>query len=257
MHMDQRNAVLCSVAKWTALGFGLFSSATLQAEITQVSYASLTGSQFVSFGSVPGGPDVGTNYDDVIVVNGVSFGEHFEGQSVSALGNFDQLGGSPSGPLVLSAGAPGHNLTVFTNVAGPILAANGTLGYPEFDGIGEGALSLLFPTDQAEFGFRMAGGNGGNAFVTFFRDDGSPIESFTLSNLPVFASFGFSRDGGIHDIRGVSIWNDDVTGVGFLTFRHDVSAVPEPAGWAMMLLGFGAIGISLRSRRRKVLAQLA
>jgi hypothetical protein len=34
------------------------------------------------------------------------------------------------------------------------------------------------------------------------------------------------------------------------------SAVPEPATWAMMLLGFAGIGMSLR-RRRPTLAQLA
>jgi len=33
--------------------------------------------------------------------------------------------------------------------------------------------------------------------------------------------------------------------------------VPEPATWAMMLLGFGVIGYSMRSRRRKVLGQVA
>ncbi|QNP43594.1 PEP-CTERM sorting domain-containing protein [Sphingomonas daechungensis] len=34
-------------------------------------------------------------------------------------------------------------------------------------------------------------------------------------------------------------------------------AVPEPATWAMMLLGFGAAGFVLRRRRRPVLAQAA
>lgn len=33
--------------------------------------------------------------------------------------------------------------------------------------------------------------------------------------------------------------------------------VPEPATWAMMLLGFGAVGYSLRRRRRSDIAQLA
>lgn len=42
---------------------------------------------------------------------------------------------------------------------------------------------------------------------------------------------------------------------GNLTFRV---AVPEPSTWAMMLLGFGAIGLSMRGRRRRpVLAQIA
>lgn len=37
------------------------------------------------------------------------------------------------------------------------------------------------------------------------------------------------------------------TGVGYDDFRFD--ALPEPSTWAMMLLGFGAIGIALRRRR--------
>ncbi len=36
-----------------------------------------------------------------------------------------------------------------------------------------------------------------------------------------------------------------------------IGAVPEPATWAMMLLGFAGIGVSLRRRRKPVLAQLA
>ena len=32
--------------------------------------------------------------------------------------------------------------------------------------------------------------------------------------------------------------------------RAAVAAVPEPATWAMMLIGFGAMGVSLRRRRR-------
>lgn len=35
------------------------------------------------------------------------------------------------------------------------------------------------------------------------------------------------------------------------------AAVPEPATWALMLLGFGAIGVSFRRRREPVFAQIA
>lgn len=35
------------------------------------------------------------------------------------------------------------------------------------------------------------------------------------------------------------------------------TAVPEPATWAFMLLGFGAMGLAIRRRRRPVLAQVA
>jgi hypothetical protein len=256
--MVKQHVILRKCATAAGALAGLFTATALQAQVAQVAYGSLTGTQSASFGGVAGGPGAGTNYDGILGVNGIAFGERFAGQTVSALGNFDQLGGTPTDELTLLAGDPAHNLTVFQSPAGPVLSGNGTQGYPVFDAIGEGAVSILFSTDQSQFGFQLAGGNGGNAYISFFRNDGSLIDSFTLASLPVFGSFGFARDGGVHDIRGVSIWNDDLTGYGFRSFLYDVpSAVPEPASWALMLLGFGSIGLALRRRRRPTLTQLA
>jgi hypothetical protein len=36
-----------------------------------------------------------------------------------------------------------------------------------------------------------------------------------------------------------------------------VGSVPEPATWAMMLLGFGGIGVAMRRRRKEALTQIA
>ena len=36
-----------------------------------------------------------------------------------------------------------------------------------------------------------------------------------------------------------------------------VAAVPEPGTWALMLVGFGAAGASLRRRRRSLIPQFA
>ena len=44
---------------------------------------------------------------------------------------------------------------------------------------------------------------------------------------------------------------------GTLTGNVTISAVPEAGTWALMLLGFGAIGLTVRARRRAVLAQVA
>jgi len=41
------------------------------------------------------------------------------------------------------------------------------------------------------------------------------------------------------------------------TGNIDAPAVPEPASWALMILGFGAIGWGSRRRRRRVLHQIA
>jgi hypothetical protein len=43
---------------------------------------------------------------------------------------------------------------------------------------------------------------------------------------------------------------------GSITIRQ-ANAVPEPATWAMMLLGFGAVGFAMRRRRAPILAQVA
>jgi hypothetical protein len=73
---------------------------------------------------------------------------------------------------------------------------------------------------------------------------------FALTNVPIL--FGPGNFNTI-TVNGVSRGNGSYGGQGTLVPR----AVPEPATWAMMLLGFGAIGFSMRRRRRPVLAQIA
>ncbi len=238
-------------ARAAAGGFALLWATALPAQITQVDYTSLTGTEFISFDAIAGGPGAGTNYDGVTVIDGVAFGERFSGQTLTAMGDFDQLGGAPAGGLNLLSGAPGQNFAVFQSPAGKVLSGIGPGGFPSSNAIGEGAVSLLFSTGQSEFGFRLAGGHGANAYINFFGGDGGLIQSFTLGNLPLISTYGFARSGGLKDIRGISIWNDDPTGIGLAALRHDVvSMVPEPATWAMMILGFGIVGASVRRRMR-------
>ena len=55
-------------------------------------------------------------------------------------------------------------------------------------------------------------------------------------------------------VNDVGVSNDGIATpiTGFIR-----TAVPEPKSWAMMLLGFGAIGFAMRRRRRPALAQVA
>ena len=49
--------------------------------------------------------------------------------------------------------------------------------------------------------------------------------------------------------------NDYNTNFGLVTgFNVAAGAVPEPATWAMLMLGFGGLGVAMRSRRRQVRA---
>ncbi|MBN9553822.1 MAG: PEP-CTERM sorting domain-containing protein [Alphaproteobacteria bacterium] len=91
--------------------------------------------------------------------------------------------------------------------------------------------------------FSNAGGNGENRFL-ITGDVGEAISKVVFSNLV-----------------GVSTKNNDPTltnGYNFDSLRQvsfdAVSGVPEPSTWALFILGFGAIGLMMRSRRQAVRA---
>lgn len=75
------------------------------------------------------------------------------------------------------------------------------------------------------------------------------FEFGTLANAALTAGFNNTLT-----VSGQNTGNSAFSGT--LVFAN-VPAVPEPATWGMMLLGFGAIGASLRRRRRPHLLQAA
>lgn len=78
----------------------------------------------------------------------------------------------------------------------------------------------------------------GNTHFGFLASGGDPISNvfFSMDLLPS------GGQNGITDIKQVRILR---------------SGVPEPATWAMMLAGFGAVGIALRRSRKRQLPQIA
>ena len=59
-------------------------------------------------------------------------------------------------------------------------------------------------------------------------------------------------------IVGSALPNPDSFDDGFkLTAINVTPAVPEPGTWGMMLIGFGAMGVSLRRRRASAMPQIA
>jgi hypothetical protein len=70
-------------------------------------------------------------------------------------------------------------------------------------------------------------------------------------------NFEIGITGGLFDSITIASTGDHGFGaIKQVSFEPVAGAVPEPATWAMMLLGFGAIGVSMR-RRKPVLAQVA
>jgi hypothetical protein len=255
--------------KIAILSVVLACSSAMAAPINQGNYFLLAGSDVVTFNEVDTKIDIvnftsiGTSVDDILISGGVAFGEHFSGQLLSTSGNFDVPSGTPAGPLALQVGAPGENiypLTARVFSLQPLqldnaLAGIGQRGESSTAGIGEGAISILFSSDQSQFGVQLLKLNGGNTYFDFFRNDGSLIQSFT-ARVSDKSYLGFFRDGGIKDIRGVSIWNDDPNGMIIDNVKHDVassiSAVPEVGTSSMALAGLLALATMAGKGRRSL-----
>jgi uncharacterized protein (TIGR03382 family) len=119
-------------------------------------------------------------------------------------------------------------------------------------GIGHGSVALLFDEDQSQLGFQIIGQNGSMGVASFFRRDGSLIETLNL-DLPGFQSggyspvlsFGFLRDGGVADIAGMSFTNVDLAGIAMDNFIFS-NSIPAPGAVAL----FGLAGLVGGRRRR-------
>ena len=65
--------------------------------------------------------------------------------------------------------------------------------------------------------------------------------------------FGFTSDTAFSSIRFEGTYDGDgFSGDNFSFSRRPGGAVPEPATWAFMILGFGAVGASMRRRKANV-----
>jgi hypothetical protein len=88
------------------------------------------------------------------------------------------------------------------------------------------------------YGLQIIGAHFGNAFET---DE---------NNVTVFWLIDFGEEGGTLTLANSQGWSNAV-------LYTPPGGVPEPATWAMMLMGFGTIGVALRRRRRGLVPQVA
>jgi hypothetical protein len=167
----------------------------------------------------PGAPAPG-----VFVVTG----NPFTGTSpVSAtIGNTPQVGGTTALPasfsdsFLFTIGPPGGGLI----------------------GTGSGSIitstSLLFSATDLDFTSVIVNG----VSLAINRLEGGRIESSATSNVNIFS-------GQLNNITVTGVSRGSTGSYGGNISFVPTAAIPEPGTWALMLLGFGAVGFSMRRRR--------
>lgn len=142
--------------------------------------------------------------------------------------------GSISGVFGNDGGIAKGNFTNTFNFTWPVL------------GISSGTISSSFTSKANDLNFTSVTLNG-TPFVSVIGGNGMPEFRF-LTNLPVTAGpqqlvvTGYSP-------------GKSATYSGTLSFSP--AAVPEPATWALMIIGFGATGSMIRARSRRLQPTLA
>jgi hypothetical protein len=156
-------------------------------------------------------------------------------------------------------GVPGAYFNVSGDInSGPISATFGRSGI----GVGTFTDDFVFRIDQMGLGSGsittiLAGiagsatdldfdmvtfSNGTSTFPVLTVDTGFQ-ESGGLSNIPIMS-------GALNTLSVTYTSRGQGSFGGNLSFAPTISAIPEPSTWAMMILGFGAVGVALRRRRK-------
>lgn len=111
--------------------------------------------------------------------------------------------------------------------------------------------------DQAEFKVFVGSGTATVLTLTAFTTAGQQVQqAFDIPSNGFFYlnatggdlidRFSFAANGSVEDVRQIRIGGVQEIG------EQVSAAVPEPATWAMMILGFGGLGAALRARRAAV-----
>lgn len=165
------------------------------------------------------------------------------GSTINGIGaSFAQ--GFSFGPLAL---APSGSILVNFWNPGVSAASNSLLSPPS----NQGPLAMyLNGSTGNSLTFTAGSASGGSVTLTGYNAAGVATGSQLLNFIDGYNVYSI---GGLGNFAGILFSaNNDPSGVRYMNFSYESIAggVPEPAAWVLLILGFGAAGTALRSKRR-------
>lgn len=148
---------------------------------------------------------------------------------------------STIGGNVFTAGyAPGMTLSNFT-IEGPDTALFGSPG----SRVVRVYYDASFGTSVQQMEFNIFALTSGGYELQFNHGDfdGDPID------FPANGYLGYAFGGNSVQVSGTTLQSQVRANADFAYFFPQAGAVPEPTTWAVLLTGFGAMGVALRRRR--------
>lgn len=172
------------------------------------------------------------------------------------------LGAFTDAAIVTGTVGIGGPLVTFTSTQGNLSTNTGaaTVFTASGDALTNLTFEILSGFSAAEFNLESGTAS---SFVVWLTDSAGDIFNQTVTKLEGSNIFDIIAPAGTTYTSATLV---STTGGGFADFKQlrvvpaITSAVPEPGTWALMLLGFGGMGVALRRRRRlagNYLAQIA
>jgi hypothetical protein len=148
--------------------------------------------------------------------------------------------------------------------AAPIVLGSGWQGFT-FNGVGSSFSQSFEVTVAAPATFQVTDAfNDGDRFEIFINGTSFGLTSVPTNDRtniganydaafasPLFSHGSYALGAGTYTITGLVTLSPYGSGGAAARLVDGVSAVPEPATWAMLIFGFGAIAVSLRSAKRR------
>jgi hypothetical protein len=252
--MKKLTGVLAAVA--LALGGGVVSASAQTAYSTDFTNPAIVGAGVTEVTTTGGGliENVGSGIAGFYTGN--VFRNATGGVPVGTAGNLSTW-------ALSGLGAHDHLRVSFT--AAFLDSWDSTNGAPSPDYLNiylDGIQVLQLTSAAASGSVTFLGGGTQVALGDFFDSSGGFYSQDRIVDMSTASSLTFAHTGSSF-VLGISAggggWqggDDESWGIDNLsitTSRSDTRGVPEPATWAMMMLGFGGLGAALRSRRRNAL----